>query len=162
MNRTFTGRIMILLSAVMLSAALSACGGNDVSAGTAEVDAPVQAAEPAELPAPTQQAQPDDMPPPDQEAAEQERAPAPAGEYTATKMISHGEITDIEPMHLTVNEDGSGLMSDNNGSYNVTFYFDEGAGIIHELQSYFTFQQEGDSLVLTDGRGAETVFERDE
>lgn len=135
MKKARKNRGVILLSAVMLLAALSACGDKDRTAEPA-----------ADSPAPTQ-------------AAEAEAALW--GAFTATKMISRGEATDIEPMHLTVYEDGSGLLSDNNGSYSVTFYFDDGTGIITELQSYFTFSLDGDSLILVDGRGVETVFEPD-
>lgn len=134
MKKTTKTRIALLLSALILLAALSACGEKD------------EAAEPADTPASTEAA---------------EAGSALFGEYTATKMISNGESIDIEPMHLTVNEDGSGVMSDNNGSYSVTFYFDDGTGVITELQSYFTFTLEEDSLILIDGRGTETVFESD-
>ena len=147
MKRTTKNRVVLLLAALMLLTALTACGGKDKAAEPAETSAPQQAAEPADLSGPAEAA---------------EAAQTPYGAYTATKMISGGESIDIEPMHLTVNEDGSGVMSDNNGSYSVTFYFDEGAGIITELQSYFTFSMDGDSLVLVDGRGAETVFEPDD
>ena len=138
--------LVFLLSAMLLLAALSACGEKAKSAEPADMSAPAQTAEPADMSSPTQAAEPD---------------PVPPGAYTATKMISRGEAMDIEPMHLTVNEDGSGVLSDNNGSYSVTFYFDEGTGIITELQSYFTFTWDGDSLVLIDGRDTETVFEPD-
>ena len=148
MRETIRKRVLLLLSAVMLLAVLSACGDRNEAAEPPGTSAPAQAEESADMSSPPMQTE--------------EAETAVRGAYTATKMISGGETIDIEPMHLTVNEDGSGLMSDNNGSYNVTFYFDEGAGIIHELQSYFTFSQEGDALVLIDGRGAETVFERDE
>ena len=144
-------RTIFLLNAVILLAMLSACGRDDAPAAPAEVNAPVQAAEQVDLPAPDQEA-----------AAEQKGAAALAGAYTATKMISGGETIDIEPMRLSVNEDGTGVMSDGGGSYNVTFFPDDGTGIITELQSYFTFSLEGDSLFFIDGRGTETVFERDE
>ena len=142
MKNTLIRRVVILLAAVLLLMALSACGDKD------------EAAEPADTPETAQTA----------EAATEAEAAAeaePWGEYTATTMISGGETVDIEPMHLTVNEDGSGLMSDNNGSYSVTFFFDDGTGVIAERQSYFTFSLDGDSLILTDGRGAETIFEPD-
>ena len=146
MKRTTKNRVVLLLSALMLLASLSACGEKAETAAPMETSASAQA-EPADMPAPTQAA---------------ESGQAPCGSYTATRMISRGEPMDIEPVHLTVNEDGSGLMSDSSGSYSVTFYFDEGTGIITERQSYFTFSLDGDTLILVDGRGAETVFEPDD
>ena len=145
MKKNFIRRIVILLAAVLLMA-LSACGNKDEAAEPADTP---EAAQPAEAAAETET----------EAAAAAE--PGPWGEYTATTMISGGETIDIEPMHLTVNEDGSGLMSDNNGSYSVTFFFDDGTGVIAERQSYFTFSLDGDTLILTDGRGAETVFDPD-
>ena len=145
MRNTIKNRVAVLLAALMLLAALSACGKKD------------EAAEPAETPASMQEESSGLSAP----AQASETAQALSGAYTATKMISGGETVDIEPMRLTVNEDGSGLLSDNNGSYSVEFYFDEGTGVITELQSYFTFTKDGDALILIDGRGAETVFEPD-
>ena len=150
MKNTLIRRVVILLAAVMLLTALSACGDKDKAAEPA--DAP-EAAQTAESAAETESEA--------AAATEAESEAEPWGEYTATTMISGGETIDIEPMHLTVNEDGSGIMSDNNGSYSVTFFFDDGTGVIAERQSYFSFSLDGDSLILTDGRGAETIFEPD-